>query len=263
MDKLYTIVKFEYTKDIGKTFVNLYVIPDDDLILYFNNSPKYKMVRIHGYRDCKPIECNYYGTIDQLTCNKGSNKGNVISIFTSIPDIDYKYVSFPLADIKHELECLKRYPTNAFTTSNNPAQGYYDSILRKMVFPNKPNTLKPYSYIFKQDDYPLEQTCGKNGVCSINYIDDKPALYNIDDVTPIPYCSNRTYVYQTPLIENFSLNDDERCPCSKNVNENDSSTKTYSDGLIFFNKNKLFIYMSILMFLIIILCFLCFKKKRK
>ena len=75
MDKLYTIVNVEYTKDVGKTFVNLYVIPDESLILYFNNSPRYKLVRIHGYRDDSPIECNYYGTVDQITCNKGSNQG--------------------------------------------------------------------------------------------------------------------------------------------------------------------------------------------
>lgn len=149
MDKLYTVVNVEYIKDVGKTFVNLYVIPDESLILYFNNSPRYKLIRIHGERDGEPIECNYYGTVDQITCNQGSNKGNVISIHTSIPDIKYNSVSFPLADIKHDLECLKKPKPCVFKTSNNPAQGYYDSYLRKFVYPSKPNKLKPYSYILK------------------------------------------------------------------------------------------------------------------
>ena len=265
MDKLYTIVNVEYTKDVGKTFVNLYVVPDESLILYFNNSPRYKLVRIHGERNGEPIECNYYGTVDQITCNDGSNKGNVISIHTSIPDIKYNSVSFPLADIKHNLECLKKPKPCVFKTSNNPAQGYYDSYLRKFVYPSRPSKLKPYSYIFKDydyidDDIISEQTCGKNGACSIT--NDEPALYTLDDISSTPYCNARNA--PSIIVENFTLEenfeDDGGCPCNKNKGNNTSSPM-YSEGLIFFNKNKLCIYVGILIVLILVLLFLCFKKK--
>ncbi len=283
MDKLYTIVNVEYTKDVGKTFVNLYIVPDESLILYFNNSPRYKLVRIHGERDGEPIECNYYGTVDQITCNNdfeeivsqkhGSNSQNVISIHTSIPDIKYDNVSFPLADIKHELKCLLQSKPCVFNTSNNPAQGYYDSYLRKFVYPSKPSKLKPYSYIFENyNTDEEEQTCGKNGACSINI--DEPALYSLDDITPIPYCSNNNFG-STPrglLVENFTIeenykdeNDEGGCPCNKKNGMGAGGGGTpqlYSEGLIFFNKNKLCIYVGILILLIIVLCFLCFKKKR-
>lgn len=261
MDKLYTIVNVEYTKDVGKTFVNLYVVPDESLLLYFNNSPRYKLVRIHGERDGEPIECNYYGTVDQITCNGGSNSQNVISIHTSIPDIKYDNVSFPLADIKHELKCLLQSKPCVFNTSNNPAQGYYDSYLRKFVYPSKPSKLKPYSYIFENyNTDEEEQTCGKNGACSINI--DEPALYSLDDITPIPYCSSTS---SGILVENFTIEenyeDEGGCPCNKNKGKG-TTPQLYSEGLIFFNKNKLCIYVGILILLIIVLCFLCFKKKR-
>lgn len=258
MDKLYTIVNVEYTKDVGKTFVNLYIVPDESLILYFNNSPRYKVVCIHGERNGVPVECKYYGTVDQITCNRGSNKENVISIHTSIPDIKYEYVSFPLAGIKHELECLKEPKPCVFNTSNNPAQGYYDSYLRKFVFPCK--STKTISSIFDETEHwPELQSCGKNGACSIK--NDEPALYTLDDITSTPHCNT------TPiLIENFTLEEnfddnDGGCPCNKKGN-NSNTPQIYSEGLIFFNKNKLCIYVSILILLIIVLCFLCFKKKR-
>jgi len=259
MDKLYTVVNVEYTKDVGKTFVNLYVIPDESLILYFNNSPRYKLVRIHGERDGEPIECNYYGTVDQITCNEGSNTGNIISIHTSIPDIKYDSVSFPLADIKHSLECLKKPKPCVFKTSNNPAQGYYDSYLRKFVYPSRPSKFKPYSYIFEEynNESLLEQTCGKNGACSIT--NDEPALYTLDDISSTPYCSTPSPI----IVEHFTLeenfDDSGGCPCNKN--KSSTPSPVYSEGLIFFNKNKLCIYAGILVFLIIVLLFLCFKKK--
>lgn len=267
MDKLYTVVNVEYTKDVGKTFVNLYIIPDESLILYFNNSPRYKLVRIHGERNGEPIECNYYGTVDQITCNKGSNKGNVISIHTSIPDIKYYSVSFPFADIKYDLECLKKSAPCVFNTSNNPAQGYYDSYLRKFVYPSRPSKLKPYSYIFEDYKYANEenetfpeQTCGKNGACSIT--NDEPALYTLDDISSTPYCSSPSIIVENFTLEENFEDEDGGCPCgNKNKKKDNNTSPIYSEGLIFFNKNKLCIYIGILIFLILILCFLCFKKK--
>jgi hypothetical protein len=250
MDKLYTIINTKYTKDIGKTFVNLHIIPDELLILYLDNSPRNKLVRIHGYRRDNSIECNYYGTVDNPTCGTTS----VISIWTSISDIKYNYVSFPLAGIKHELDCLKIPKSACFTVSNNPAQGYYDSNLRQFVFPDKPTNSKPdYSLIF-EDDYPAESPCcGKNGICSIE--SNKPALYNLDDVTSIPYCN-------TTIIEHFTMDDEEDggCPCNKKNKGYAmlTSSPAYNEGLVFFNKNKLCIYLGALILLVLVLSFLCF-----
>jgi len=143
-----------------------------------------------------------------------------------------------------------------FTVSNNPAQGYYDSHLRQFVFPEKPTNSKSHALIF-EDDYPTESPCcGKNGICSIE--SNKPALYNLDDVTSIPYCST-----STTLVEHFTMDDEDDggCPCNKkNKGYSLSTPAAYNDGLVFFNKNKLCIYIGALILLVLVLSFLCFSR---
>lgn len=269
MDKLYTVNKTEYTKDVDKTFVNLYIIPDEKLILYFNNSPRYKLIRVHGIENSE--ECNYYGTIDTLdsTCPV------VISIHLPVSLISpCEFVSFPLAGIKYNNNDNNNdndtCTNSSFIHSNNPAQGYYDSYKRNFVFPKKSTKSRKQNIrdvIFKYfDEEPEEQTCGKNGTCNISDViipqHEEPPLYTIDDITPIPHCDS------TVVVEHFTMDGDDEargggggCPCKKKLLENDDDVSVTK--LVFFNKNKLYIYFGILMTLILILCFLCFSRFKK
>lgn len=262
MDKLYTVIKTEYTKDIDKTFVNLYITPDENLILYFNNSPRYKLIRVHGIE----TECNYYGTVDQLnhTCPDGVV---VISIHLPVSlEIICESVSFPLAGIKYENECLDTCTNSSFIHSNNPARGYYDSYKRDFVFPHaKSKKQNIHDIIFKyfgEEEGEQEQTCGKNGTCNISneFQHEEPSLYTIDDITPMPHCD-------TVLVEHFTMDDKDKgvssgCPCKKKLIE-DNDDEVSTTNLVFFNKNKLCIYFGVLMVLVLILCFLCFSRFKK
>lgn len=271
MDKLYAVNKTEYTKDVDKIFINLYIVPDEKLILYFNNSPHYKLIRVHGIEG----ECNYYGTVDTLNCNCPGITVISIHLPVSLLSSSCEYVSFPLADIKH-IHCDDEEDTcenSGFIHSNNPAQGYYDSYKRDFVFPaaksKKPDTV--HDVIFKYfeengsssgNSEQQEQTCGKNGTCDISVPQhEEPPLYTIDDITPVPHCDTVVLVEHFTMDDTEDINDGGGCPCKKKLLEKDDDVSITK--LVFFNKNKLYIYFGVLLTLILILCFLCFSRFKK
>ena len=53
MDRLYKITHYEYAYDVGRNLIELYIVPDEDLLLYLSSIPKLEpqiLMTLNGYR---------------------------------------------------------------------------------------------------------------------------------------------------------------------------------------------------------------------
>lgn len=273
MDKLYKVDKFENIVELCTNFIHLYIKPDEDLILYFNNSPRYKLIHVYGrfVHDDTPYECEYYATVDKLTDSffkPCSDVSNIVTFYTSTTEeICFDYISFPSAEIMYHIPYSEpNKKRSLFLSSVNPSQAYYDSELKRYVAPLPPvksvNKIGDKLSLAKSTELYMKEhpSCGgKNNSC---YVDNstEPALVNLDDITPTPYCSpikkldtKQTYKQhiQVPkpiLVENFEHDendeDEEECPCK---------LKNKSNTFIYFTKHKFAICVCVVVLLFIIL----------
>lgn len=283
MDKLYKVTKFEHVVEMHTRYVHLYITPDEDLILYFNNSPRHKLIHVYGNipETNAPFECEIYATVDNIMTafEPCSNSCNVITfIMNSETCVNYEYISFPLANIIYNIPLFEYDKERSlFLKSVNPPQGYYDSDVKRYIIPLPPSisivdkisnelSLAEQTKLYMKE----HPSCGgKDNLCNVNN-SSEPALINIDDITPTPYCSSSPKINQVDnniLVENFEtddtciidMNNEDECPCkskNKNINNNDDN------ALIYFTKYKfmIFIFVVLLMFIVSMTLLLYFKK---
>lgn len=222
-DRLYSIKKFDYVKDLDRTMLELYIVLDEDLILYLDSIPKLEpkiRIKIDG-------EQEFYGVCDTISnvYNDGCSSDGcaVFMIDTDIIGIHFDYVTFPRAGIKQEYT-----PDEVCSTTFNgsdllPPLSYYNPLTRRIEKFN----------IDKNID--SDKTCGgglecglfiagknssKSKMCKAEQLTEPP-LANLTDVTP-PTCGGG----KCSIIEHFDgkspkrRHDDDKCSSSRSINLN-------------------------------------------
>lgn len=216
MDRLYNIKHFNYISDIGKNMIELYIEPDEDLILYINSIPKLEpkiFINVNGhYLDKKDLfQCNFYSVVDNTSdfYNKFNANCIVFIIFTDLVGINFDFAIFPNAGIKQiyksDDDCFQNL--SPFNGSDLlPPLSYYNPKLRKIIRFKTPKKTEYSS--FKANDKSSDSKNYK--ICKAEQITEPP-LVNLMDTTPQTCGGGRCNV-----IEYF----DDDCPgiCKKNKN---------------------------------------------
>ncbi len=184
-ERLYTITHFEYVRDIGKNMVELYIIPDEDLLLYLHGIPKLEpqiYISLKGYEKDTYIkyQCNYYASVDSLSSfYENNNQDFVFTIFTNKCNIIYEYMSFPksyIKELKPDIDMCNE--KQCFIGSKNPPMAVYNPIKKKFQRIRKPS----YTQIEKENNN-WEQNACSHGVCKAEQTTEPPLLNSLIDIS--------------------------------------------------------------------------------
>lgn len=249
MDRLYKIIYYEYMKDLNKNMVELYINPDEELILYLDSIPKLEpkiLMSLNGFKpDNTLFQCEYYATVDNISNFYNFNTNYLVFIIdTNLTDITYDYATFPKAQIHEKFkiqECeeektpfkgssippLSIYDSNErrFTTNLKKPKPQRNTLLKKLIKKNK-----TINYDYNDDDDWEKNTCS-HGLCKAEQTTEPPLLNSLVDVSD--------------TIEYF-----EHLGCIKPPEK--------KHNVICFNKSKL-LWSLILLILCVLLAFKCGK----
>lgn len=258
MDRLYKIIYYEYMKDLDKNMVELYITPDEDLILYLDSIPKLEPKILMSLKGFKPdntlFQCEYYATVDNISNFYNFNTDYLVFIInTNLTDITYDYATFPKAQIHEKFkiqECeeektpfkgsnippLSVYDPNEkrFTTNLKKPKPQRNTLLKKLI--KKNNTI---NYDYNDDDDWEKNTCS-HGLCKAEQTTEPPLLNSLVDVSD--------------TIEYFEHLDCIKPPLEK---------KKHKHDVICFNKSKLLWSTIILIFTLLLFKWLSRRYKWK
>lgn len=195
-DRLYSIKKFDYVKDLDRTMLELYIVLDEDLILYLDSIPKLEpkiWINIDGEQD-------FYAVVDSISnvYTEGGCPGDGCAVFlidTDIIGIHFDYVTFPRAGIKQdytpEMEC-----STVFNGSDLlPPLSYYNPLTRhieKFHVPKNDDKDCVEGVIIAGKNYPNTKMCKAEQIT-------EPPLVNLTDTTPPQTCGGG----KCSVIEHF------------------------------------------------------------
>lgn len=255
MDRLYKIIYYEYMKDLNKNMVELYITPDEELILYLDSIPKLEpqiLISLNGFKpDNTLFQCEYYATVDNISNFYNFDTNYLVFIInTNLTDIVYDYAIFPKANIheKFKIEECEEEKT-PFKGSTIPPLSVYDPIEKQFTTNLKRQKPKPQrntllkklikknnniDYICGDDDDDWEKNTCSHGLCKAEQTTEPPLLNSLVDV------SN--------TIEYF-----EHLDCIKPIKK--------KHNVICFNKTKLL--WGILFTILCLLLFKCLSKRYK
>ncbi len=182
MDRLYTVIHYEYAKDVGINMVELYIIPDEELILYLNNIPKLEpqiFISTNGRNvDTNTIiNCNYYASVDKISEFYETDTNYIVFIiFTNQANIIYKNISFPRSNIKQKI--IKKNNCNEYTSfmgSKNPPLTIYNPLVGKF---------RKFKQFKSSKDVPNwnENECS-HGICKAEQTTEPPLLNLLIDLS--------------------------------------------------------------------------------
>ena len=200
MDRLYKITHYEYAYDVGRNLIELYIVPDEDLLLYLNSIPKLEpqiSMTLNGYRECGTLfQCNYYATVDTVS-NEYCKDANylVFIINSSLGNIHYDYAIFPKSNIKEKFKKEKCDETSLFKGSINPPSTVYNpnekrftstSVRKQMVKPRNGKLKKMLNKMHSTssgegvgDDDWSKESCS-HGLCKAELTTEPPLLKLFD-----------------------------------------------------------------------------------
>jgi hypothetical protein len=202
MDRLYKIIYYEYMKDLNKNMVELYINPDEELILYLDSIPKLEPKILMSLKGFKPdntiFQCEYYATVDNISNFYNFDTNYLVFIIdTNLTDITYDYATFPKAQIRDKFkiqECeeektpfkgsaippLSVYDPNEmrFTTNLKKPKPQRNTLLKKLI---KKNNVLNYECGDNDDDWE-KNTCS-HGLCKAEQTTEPPLLNSLVDVS--------------------------------------------------------------------------------
>lgn len=133
-DRLYSIKKFDYVKDLDRNMLELYIVLDEDLILYLDSIPKLEpkiWINIDGEQD-------FYAVVDSISnvYTGGGCPADGCAVFlidTDIIGIHFDYVTFPRSGIKSDYTPEQIRSTTFNGSDLMPPLSYYNPLLRDIV----------------------------------------------------------------------------------------------------------------------------------
>lgn len=211
MNRLYNIKKFDYISDLDSNMIELYVEPDDDLILYIKSIHKLEpkiLINLNGHyiSNKQLFQSDYYAVVDNISNEYECNGCMVFMIYTCIADVNMDFVMFPNSGIEQipepaELGCTD----NPFNGSDLlPPLGYYNPMLKDIVqFKPPKKRKKVMADVLKGNSLVNHKMCKAEQLT-------EPPLADLKDITPQTCGMGRCNV-----VEYF----DENCPgvCRKKV----------------------------------------------
>ncbi len=200
MDRLYKITHYEYAYDVGRNLIELYIVPDEDLLLYLSSIPKLEpqiLMTLNGYRtDGTLFQCNYYATVDNISNAYCKDVDYMVFIINSnLVSVHYDYAIFPKSNIKEKFKKEKCDETSLFKGSINPPSMVYNpkekrftsiSVRKQTVKPRNGNLKKMLNKMNSTssgegvgDDDWSKESCS-HGLCKAELTTEPPLLKLLD-----------------------------------------------------------------------------------
>ena len=216
MDRLYNIKKFDYISDLDTNMIELYIEPDDDLILYIKSIPKLEpkiLINLNGHHlgNKELFQTNYFAVVDNISnyYNDTSVDCLVFIIYTCMAGVNLDFVMFPNSGI--EQPCI---PSTQEECNDAPFNGsdvlpplsYYNPMLKEIVQFSAPKNRKSIVADIVRGGTGYSVT---HKMCKAEQLTEPP-LANLKDVTPQTCGGGKCNV-----VEYF----DENCPgvCKKKL----------------------------------------------
>jgi len=204
MDRLYKIIYYEYMKDLNKNMVELYITPDEDLILYLNSIPKLEpkiLMSLNGFKpDNTLFQCEYYATVDNISNFYNFDTNYLVFIInTNLTDIVYDYAIFPKANIhehfkiqecEEEKEPFKGSSIPPLSVYNPNERQFTTNLKRQKPKPQKNTLLKKLikksnkiDYNCQDEDDDWEKNTCSHGMCKAEQTTEPPLLNSLIDLS--------------------------------------------------------------------------------
>lgn len=183
-DRLYSIKKFDYVKDLDRNMLELYIVLDEDLILYLDSIPKLEpkiWINIDGEQD-------FYAVVDSISNLYSDVPADGCAVFlidTDIIGIHFDYVTFPRAGIKSDYTPEQIRSTTFNGSDLMPPLSYYNPLLRDIVQFHPDNDKHDATDNRTESGIVIagKNKLGNSKLCKAEQLTEPP-LANLTDVTP-------------------------------------------------------------------------------